>query len=238
MPLKVHATLGPMYIDAETFRGQAAVYGCQAAVAQMSGENLEEFIALASRSVDAYCAGQGFSPDVVISENHPFDFATRRFRPNQPPVIDLLSLRLRTGPTTVATYDLTPVSMDAAGNKVGWGVIYYNRQENVMEISSMTTVGAVSSYMVTMGIMKPQVEITYRNGDAVPTEVQAATGYQAGHLINQAFLDSKITPGVLTMSTPDLSITREAGIRQGRTAEAMHHMAMMLLRKPTAITVG
>lgn len=227
-----------MYISPEGFRAQASVYGCLSGVTKLSTEQLEEIIALASRSVDAYCAGQGFSPDISITENHEFDFETRRIRPNQPPVVDLLDFKLRLGPNTTSTYELTPVATDAGGNKIGWGVIYYNRQENVLEVSAMTNIGAVSSVIATLGIMKPQAEITYKNGLAVPQEVQAATAYQAAHLINQAYLDGQIVPGVLNMATPDLSITREAGIREGRTAEAMHHMAKMLLRRPTAITVG
>jgi len=238
MPLEDHASLGVAYIAEATFRAAAAAYGCTAGVAALSTNNLKEILALASRSVDAYCAGQGFDPDAEIVENHDFDLNSRQIRPNQPPVVDLISFKIRTGPQSVTSFTLTPTAQDAGGNVVSWGAIFYNRQENYLELSSLSVAGNQVSTLISLGLMKAQAEISYKNGTSVPPEVVAATGYQAAHLINMSRLDNQITPGVLSMATPELSITRETGQRTGRTADALHPMVALLLRKPTFISVA
>ncbi|MEP7340437.1 MAG: hypothetical protein ABI977_22085 [Acidobacteriota bacterium] len=238
MALKQHEFLGALYLDAESFRPKAPAYGCKVSILELPSDSLEEIIALASRAVDAFCAGQGFDPDVTICENHDFNINTRIVRVNQPPVVDLLSYKIRTGPGTASAFQLTPVSTDANGNKIGWGAVFYNRQENYLELSALSVAAYGTSYLTSLGLMTPQVEIQYKNGLSVPKEVIAATAFQTAHLLNMAHLDNQVLPGVIQMSSPEFSLTRETGQRTGRTAEAMHPMAMHFLKKVAEISIA
>src|SRR5215510_11235380 len=99
MPLPVHDTLGTMYLEAVAFRAKAKAYGCGKALEALGEADntlLEEIIAMASRQVDAFCEAQGFGDEQVFSENHRFNFNTRRIIVNNPPVFALLLFGIRT----------------------------------------------------------------------------------------------------------------------------------------------
>src|SRR5262245_9616201 len=127
MPLPVHDTLGTMYLAAADFRLKAKAYGCAKALEALGdGDDalLEELIALASRQLDAFCEAQGFGAEREFAENHRFNFNTRRIVVNNPPVFDLLSFGVRTGPGSPAEFTLTPVANGPDGQPTSWGPVY------------------------------------------------------------------------------------------------------------------
>jgi hypothetical protein len=243
MALEEHAILGSLYLGTEDFRRSARVYGCKTAVDSVLDDELKETIALASRAIDAYCAQAGYEPDVDIIENHPFDIRTRRVYMNAPPVLDLKSFVLRISPGNVATFvdpnNLPTPEQDAGGRKVSWGPVYYSHQEKYLELAAWTQVAGISASVLSMGLMKPQVEIKYRNtAGSVDKLIAAATGYQTAHLLNLAFVDNQIAPGLTSMVTPTVSVTRESRFKQMPDDAGLHPTARMLLKPKKRICIA
>ena len=237
MPLPVHPSLGTMYLEAVEFRAKAKAYGCGKALEGLGEADntlLEEVIALASRQIDAYCEAQGFGDEQEFSENHRFNFATRRIIVNNPPVVELISFGVRTGPSSLTAFVLTPVQNGPDGEPIAWGPVYYNRQENYLELSGLSVAGN-STPLITLGLMDPQAEIKYRNGPVKPNVI-AATGWQASRLLNAIFVENQVGGGIRSMSTPELSISFES--RTVGEEAPMHPMAVQLLKLSRRIAIA
>ena len=246
MPLIQHDTLGALYVDPTDFKLRVKVYGCAKAYTELEDDDddtlLSEFIALASRQIDAYAQTQGFDPEAEFSENHKFNLGTRRITVNNPPVVDLLSFKIRTGPQSVVTFTLTPVGNGPDDNPLSWGAVYYNRQENYLELSALSSEGASVSSLLSLGLMEVQAEILYRNGEALKPNIAAATAWQTAFLLNQTTTQNTVAANVKSMSTPEMSVTFSdtlQTIRKGNAqADAMHPMAVQLLTQSQRIAIA
>lgn len=246
MALVAHDIFGQLYYEVDKFRLGAAAFGVKAAVAAMSDDEIETLIALASRSVDAYAAASGFTPNAEITENHKFDVKTRRVFVNNPPVVELTAFQLRVGPQQLATIAVTPISKDPGDNNVGFGSIFYNRQERYLELSSWSVVVGVTPAVISLGLMEVQAEIKYRNrptgADGVDPLIAAATAYQSAYLVGAARVDNAIAPGIASMSTPEVSMTRSAGGAFGRTgngaSDGLHPMVAQLLASRKQVVIA
>src|SRR5262249_25759714 len=243
--LPTHPTLGTLYVVPADFKARLKVYGCQKAYDALGADAgdalIEEFIAAASRQIDAYAQQLGFSPDDQFSENHPFDLRTRRVSVNNPPVFDLLSFAIRTGPGAVTNFTLTPTSNGPDGTVVSWGPIHYNRQENYLELSALSVVGNQIATLITLGLMEPQAEFKYKQAPLKPA-VAAATAWQTALLLNESYRESQVGAGVRSMSTPELSVSFEksytTGVGSSGDEAPLHPMAKQLLKPLKRIAIA
>jgi hypothetical protein len=241
MPVTVDASLGALYVEPEKFLQQATAFGCKKALDALGAESTEMIqviIASASRQIDAYCQSQGFSPDEEIFENHRFDLRTRRVPVNSPPVVELISFGVRTGPQSITSFGLTPVGNGADNKPVSWGAVYYNKQENYLELSSLSVAGNQVSTLISLGLMEVQAEFKYKNGTALKPNVIAATYWQTAHLLNSIHTHNNVVPGIVSMSSPEMSITYEQGLRESRQGAALHPMAVQLLGTTRRIAIA
>lgn len=244
MPLPVHDTLGTMYLAPADFAKKVRAYGCAKAYAALNddAENsiLSELIAMASRQIDAYCESQGFGPEQAFSENHTFDLRTRRVFPNNPPVVELLSFGIRTGPGNLTTFQLTPTNNGPDGSPVSWGAIHYNRQENYLELSSLSVAGNTVSTLISLGLMHAQAEIRYKNSTSLRPNIAAATAWQTAFLLNANNTDNSVGPNVRSITSPEMSVTFETRpkAQANDPAGAMHPMAVQLLAQTNRIAIG
>jgi hypothetical protein len=238
MPLESHPVYGVLYVGVTSFKTQAKGLGCARALEFLgdAGDELTKAaIAMASRSVEAYCDVESFDPDHVFAEVHKFNLKRRRVTPNNPPVFDLQQFAVRTGPQSLTTFVLTPVANGPDGNPIAWGPVYYNPQQNYLELSGLSVAGN-STPLITLGLMEPQVEIKYRTCSLKPN-IAAAAAYQAAHLINATYVANQ-APGVSSLSTPEQSVTFEVGLRERAQPAEMHVMAKQLLKQSNRVAIG
>lgn len=235
MPLQEDPILGFSYLSVEDFKARAAVFGCAAAIAKVEGDGvLLSLLAAASRDIDAE-VGRDFLSGQV-SENHKFDLASRRVRINRPPLVGLVSYRLRTGAGLVSSFAVTPVTTDGVNN-VSFGAIYYNRQENYLELSSLAMAGSMTTTLVSLGLAEPQVEIVYTSLQDVPKQVIAATGYAAAAIINEGLANQIIAPGLASYKADDVEVRRAAPVAEAQS-RALPPRVKALLRGLSRIAIG
>jgi len=204
MSLAEDPILGVSYIDPEYFLQNARIFGCERAVEGLNAPEALPLLASASRRIDAEL-GRNFLPD-EIQENHAFDSATRRCEVNCPPLLSLVSFKIRNSAGLVTSYAVTPVSDDGENNII-FGSIFYNRQLNYLELASSAI---QSSEAAAVGIAETQVEIVYTSYADVPKEVAAATAYLAAHLLNEAKANNTIAPGIASLKADDVEVKRLA----------------------------
>lgn len=201
--------LGDSYIDGEFFIANAKVFGCAQALSSLypnaTPDELLPILAAASRLIDGY-VGRDFIAG-EIRENHRFELGTRRIKINKPPLQTLVSYKLRTGAGMVSSFTVTPVQTDGENN-VSFGAIYYNRQENYLELSSLAMASSMTTQLVSLGLSEPQIEIAYTSFADVPKEVIAATGYMAAHLLNESAISSVLAPGLASAKADDVEVRR------------------------------
>lgn len=234
MPLDEDPILGYSYLAVDAFKERAQTFGCAPAIAGMQDPAILSLLAAASRAIDAE-VGRDFLGGQV-SENHRFDLATRRIKINRPPLISLLSYRLRTGAGLVSSFNVTPVSNDGV-NDVSFGAIYYNRQENYLEISSLAMASGMTTTLVSLGLSEPQVEIVYTSLADVPKQVVAATGYTAAVLINESLANKMIAPGLASIKADDVEIKRARSISTGGET-SIPPIARSLLKGLSRVAIG
>ncbi len=198
---------GASYLNGQDFLDNAATFGCAALVVGYDATGVSSMLAAASREVDVEL-GRSFSAD-LIAENHRWDGATRRVKVNQPPVIELQRFSIRVGAGLRSSFTVTPVETDDAGNPVRFGTVYYNREENYLEVTSLALAGSLVSPIVTLGLTDPQVEIAYKSLPVVPYEVMLAVGYTAAYWLSEAVAASMIPQGLASLRDDDTEVKRQ-----------------------------
>jgi hypothetical protein len=235
MPLQEDPILGFSYLSVEDFKSRAAIFGCAQAVAAIGEDDLIlALLAAASRAIDAE-VGRDFLSGQV-GENHKFDLATRRVKVNRPPLVSLVSYRIRTGAGLVSSFSVAPVTTDGVNN-VSFGSIYYNRQENYLELSSLAMAGSMTSTLVSLGLSEPQAEIVYTSLQDVPKQVIAATGYTAALAINESAANKMIAPGLASVKADDVEVKRSTSKSAGGEV-GIPLKAKQLLRGLSRIAIG
>lgn len=228
MTLPADTLLGSIYLDPQYFLDNAAAFGAAGAIAGQTTTTLKPILASASRIVDAYCSRTFEASD--IAENHNWAPGTRRITPNQPPLLLLKKFAIRTAPNSISQFDVTPVSTDDGGNNVRFGSIYYNRQENYLELASLSLAGSLTSQTIALGLIKASVEILYTSYDAVPKSVQVATAWIAASLLNQNVANTQLLPGIQSVQADDVRVQRVqvASLGRSRTDEIPLNAKLLL----------
>ena len=202
---------GVAYLDAESFRYNADLFGVGMALADYPAGNegnkkLAKVLQAASRAVDAFCARE-FTPE-NRSETHRLDRMTWRFSVNNPPISSIVSCAIRYGTDATIALDV-------------WRV-FVNNQEGYCEITR--DLGGETFVAETLqSISAPQIEIVYKSLQNVPKAVALATGYQAAHMINNGFVDKTMPPNFGKLDLGGLSVNNKKGYR---SAEEMRSGAL------------
>jgi hypothetical protein len=194
---------GRAYVSVEDFRAAAWSVGAQAAIVGIEDDPLLTLLAMASRSVDGFC-GRSFGPE-EHTENHPLDVRTRRIVVNNPPVEEIVEIKIQVGPGNglqgtggpYATFNTTDVMV--------------NQQEGYLEIDSLAWATGLTGTLITFGITDPQVIITYTSYQSVPQGVMAATALIAAQAANQSKLALQMNTGLTSVKDGEQSWTKAAG---------------------------
>jgi hypothetical protein len=233
--------LGVSYVDGEFFLANANAFGCARALQSLySGtvvaDTILPILSAASRMIDAEVGRDFISGE--IRENHKLELNTRRIKINKPPLQTLLSYKLRTGAGLVSNFTVTPVQTDGENN-VSFGAIYYNRQENYLELSSLAMASSMTSQLVSLGLSEPQIEIVYTSFADVPKEVVTATCWLAAHLLNESATSSVIAQGLASFKADDVEVRRQTNSSsKGSRDDALPLIVKQLLRSVTRIAVA
>ena len=211
---------GLAYLDAQSFRNNAGLFGARIALSNFpKDENDSSIVTLAasaSRVIDSIC-GRHFKPD-PISENHPFDFRTRRTRVNSPPVVNLSSYAIRTGAGTVSSFPLNS--------------LYINNEESYIELLSIALAYGLTSQILTLGMNEPQVEITYTSFQTPPAEVSLACGYVMAELANKGFVDGLVPAGFGQLKVGGITAGNARSQLSERTCQLVEELLGDYIRFP------
>ncbi len=193
---------GTAYLDAESFRLMADMFGVGMALADYldgteGDAKLLRVIQAASRDVDAYCCTD-FSP-LPKTETHALDLETWRFTVNNPPVAEIVSCKIRYA--VDGFFTVNPAR------------VFVNNQKNYLEITRYADEGLAMLGSIGTEIGEPQVEITYKSLQEVPKNVKLAAGFQAAHLINTGFVDKVLPPNFGKIEMGDLIMNNKKGYR-------------------------
>lgn len=180
MALDTDDVLGSTYIDVADFEDRAGMFGVGLALPD-SDSTIAAYLAAASRFVDARC-NRRFDPDVVYTEQHKWNFETRRVFPYNAPVSAISDYRIYVGPSTYATI---PTS-----------AIFVNNSFRFVEVASLTAATSLTSQLLSIGLFEPFVQITYQSTTDVEPHIALATGYIAAAMMNQSYLSASLPPGV------------------------------------------
>jgi hypothetical protein len=212
---------GTAYLDAESFRAHAELFGVGMAFADYpespeGDKKLDRVLQAASRAIDAE-TGRNYSPESK-TETHRLDLRNWRFSVNNPPVIEIVSCKIRYATDGVISVNPTRV--------------FISSQQNYLEITRFSEEALALLGTIGTEISEPQVEIEYKSLQTVPSNVRLACGYQAGHLINSGFADKTLPPNFGKLEMGDLKINNKKGYRSSEemrsgsfSAEARHLLA-------------
>jgi len=195
MPPPLDEIFGVIYLAPEAFLGRAKTFGVNPA--GLGPDDVAPALAIASRAVDAH-TGRTFVPD-AIEETHRWDPRTRRVSVNQPPVLQLESLRVRFAPGepgSVVTFSPAEVLV--------------NNQENYLELAPYAPAD-VALAQIGPGVREPQVEIRYRSFQAVPGAVAAAVGFTAALLLQEAESNEMLPAGLKRSKVGSEDLSRADG---------------------------
>lgn len=209
MPLDQDDALGACYASVSQFLTMAGGLGCGVGLVAIDDGNnwaLKTILAAASREVDAFC-GREFDLQ-TIQENQRWELETRRVYPYQPPIANLLSYQIQTAPGSYQNITLTPTTTDASGAKVSYGAVVYDKGRNYLELASLAVLTSLTPVLVSLGISEPIVRYSYTSFASVPQQVVTATGLIAAEMVNVAYRNKLITPGLLKVERGKQSITR------------------------------
>ncbi len=192
---------GVAYLDAETFRASAELFGVGMAFTDYpdtpdGDSKLSRVLQAASRTIDAFC-GQVFTPDDIV-ETQSFDPETWQFSTNNQPVISISACVMRLGVTSTMT--IPP------------NHLYINNQKGYVEIGRDYQAAILVSN-TPLWLSEPQIEVTYKSAQSVPSPVKLACGYQAGHLINTGFVDKLLPANFGKLDIGGLSVNNKKGYR-------------------------
>lgn len=206
----VLARLGPTYVDADDFRAMALGFGCNSVglnqMGRLNPTQLTTILASASRAVDNFLVrdpGSFSGGDIV--ENHAWNPRTRRVVVNQPPVNNLKSYVIRISPSLTAPFNITPIAYDAGHNPVGNGTVFYNRQENYLELASFALAGSLTNNLAGLGMNEFSVEIVYTSYASVPYGVFAATMQTAVEAVNLYYFNQLLPPGLTSTTVGEIT---------------------------------
>jgi hypothetical protein len=202
MALDTDLILGVSYLGVQDFKDRASLFGAGGTVGQLSDPEILAMLAGASRAVDGYC-GRSFDPTQSITENHAWDFKNKRVFPNQPPLTSLTSYRIRQGANYFSTFAVSPVS------NTTFGEIYYNPQENYLELASLAAALALNAQLLGLGLKEPQVEITYTSYTSVPQGVLMAVGLTAAAAANRNATSKILPTGIRRIEIDGQKIEKE-----------------------------
>lgn len=193
MSLETEDILGTLYLSVADFTDRASMFGVTTALPD-DADIVADYLAAASRWIDAK-VNKTYSTD-DITEQHLWNFVTRRVSVNNPPVTSISSFRIYVGPTTYADM---PVS-----------ALFYNTQEKWIELAALTAAYNLVSQLLTLGLYQPIVQITYKSSASVPLNVVLATGYVAASLMSQSYLNRQMPPGIKSIKIGSSSqVTRD-----------------------------
>lgn len=191
---------GPAYLDAESFRLSAELFGAGMAMVKYPvttpDTKLENALKAASRAVDAYC-GKNFL-DADKTETCSFDLRTWRFAVNNPPVAEVVSCSIRYA--VDGTITVPPAN------------VFINNQRGFLEISRNLEQQLITSFTPTE-LYEPVVEVVYKSLQEVPSDVALATAYQAAHMINAGFADYNLPPNMGKVDLGGMSINNKKGAK-------------------------
>jgi hypothetical protein len=220
------AIFGQLYLDSDDFKARALSFGVTADalkyVTTPNDVNLISAIAVASRKIESVTA-RTFLPD-QITEQHLWNADTHRIVVNQPPVLSLDSFQIAYGPQGIATF--------------ATNTIMINNQQNYLELTSLVaTTFTLVPALIALGTDQPIVIVKYKSYQTVPYEIKAACGITAAAMINQAYKNRQIVPGVASIRLGDQQVasfnpflnTNDYGIPSE---------AMMLLSRYTRIAIA
>lgn len=230
------ALLGTSYISAGDLKARSLSFGCAKALGALDYPQIEAVCAMASRAIDAH-TGRAWDGG-TITENHAWEPATRRVKINQPPIMSLLSYKIRTSPNSVSTFPVTPVTVDAGGRNVSYGAIYYNYQENYLELASLVIATGLTTTIIALGMYQPQVEISYTSHATIPEAIITATGLVAADMANTGYLNSLMLPGLQSVSDGDQSMTRVPPVLPGNYSYPLPMMAVQILSNLSRPAIG
>lgn len=203
------ADFGTNYLDAESFRRSAELFGVGMAMCDYpddggGNDKLAFVLQAASRQIDAFC-GRDFSP-APRAETHVLDLTTWQFTVNNPPVAAVSSCVIR-----YAIDGAIVIPPDR---------VYINNQKNYLEITRQLDAGLTILETLGSELLEPQIEIIYTSLQQIPKNVQLACGFQAGHLINSGFVDKTLPPNFGKIDMGDLSINNKKGYRSSEEMKA------------------
>jgi hypothetical protein len=228
--------LGTCYIEPEAFISRSMAFGCDRALdalyaADADGTNLTALIASVSRAIDVYTGRDSNSwSGGTIYENHAWDPVTRRVKVNQPPVINLISYKIRVGSQLTANFVLTPLSSDGGSNHLAYGGVYYNRQENYLELNSLALAGSLTNSLAGLGLYLPQVEIAYTSFASVPGQVATATAIGAAAVVNKWYANKVITPGIKQIESGKQTIVKDSPLGSVNLPQEAKDLLSLLTR--------
>ena len=194
------ADFGTAYLDAESFRESAELFGAGMAMVKYPEADpdtkLLNALKAASRAVDAFCGKNFLGEDKT--ENCRLDLTTWQFTVNNPPVSEVVSCLIRFA--VDGTIEIPPAQ------------IYINNQVRYLEISRTLGQQLITSFTPTV-LNEPQVEIVYKSLQSVPADVQLATGYQAAHMINAGFVDYSLPPSMGKVDIGGMALNNKKGAK-------------------------
>lgn len=219
---------GTAYLDVESFRQSAALFGVGMSLSCDYPESTEGNTAIAfalqaaSRHIDAFCA-RTFTPE-DLKEQHLFDPATWRFQVNNPPVTEIVSCAIRYGLNSTIT--ILPAD------------IYVCNQQKYLEI--VRRLESLTTLEIGTELINPVIEVVYKSLQTVPANVQLACGYQAAHLINEGFVDKMLPPNFGKLDLTGLSINNKKGYKSSgeKLAETISPGAERLLISERKISIA
>lgn len=201
---------GTAYLDAESFREHAELFGVGMSIANYpvpespspaTETKLNRVLQAASRAVDAFCGREFTAGDFV--EKHILDMITWRFSVNNGPVSTISACVIRLGIESTIT--------------IPTGRLYIDNQRGYVEIARDMQTAIVASGTPT-SINEPTVEVTYKSLQTVPSPVKLATGYQAGHMINNGFVDAAIPANFGALDLEGLVMNNKKGPKSSEEA--------------------
>lgn len=180
MPLVTQVDFGTMYLDPNAFVASAAIFGVDKALPD-DIDVIKAQLAAASRWIEAE-TGKSYVPDEDQTEQHEWDPITRRIAVNNPPVMSISSYKIYTGVSTFATFATTSLVI--------------NNQVNYVELTSLAAAASLTPGLLALGLTTPFVQIVYKSYGAVKANIKLVTGYVAARLMNTAFIDAQLPPGI------------------------------------------
>lgn len=214
----------------EAFRASAAAYGLARVATDLEDDACLEWLAMASRQIDAWMVSEGNIPVNHCRDIRSFSFETRTITPSQHLVLSLVEFALSASPSKVCRIDLTPVQANAGGDEDSWGGVSYDVQANTLIVSeeTITDLREQGRLVGIMGMRKVNAVIQYQYPLAsVRPEIAQAVGYQLQHIYQRNNADLLIPAGLSQVVDPQVTLIKDTA---RDTAGEWHPRVHSLLR--------